>query len=35
MGNNESEKKRETKVMDHEGRLREHSDILQWITFVL
>ena len=29
MGNNEVEKKREIKVMDQEGRLRELSDLLK------
>jgi len=30
MENNEAEKKRETKVMDQEGRVRELSDLLKW-----
>lgn len=29
MENNETDKKREIKVMDHEGRLREVSDLLK------
>jgi len=29
MENNETEKKRETKVMDHKGRLRELSNLLK------
>ena len=30
MGNNEAEKNRKTKVLDHEGWLRELSDLLKW-----
>ena len=30
MENNEAEKKRETKVMDHEGILRELRDLFKW-----
>ena len=30
MENNEAERKRETKVMDHKSRLRELSDLLKW-----
>ena len=34
MENNEAEKKRETKVMDHKYRLRELSDTLKHVTFI-
>ena len=30
MENNEDLKKREPRVMDHEGRFREPSDLLKW-----
>ncbi|CAD7675201.1 unnamed protein product [Nyctereutes procyonoides] len=35
MENHEAKKKRETKAMDHKGRLRELSNLLKIITFML
>ena len=35
MENNEAEKKRERKAMDHEGRLRELSNLLQCNIYII
>ena len=34
MENHEAKKKRETKAMDHKGKLRELSNLLKIITFM-
>lgn len=35
MENNEAEKKKERKAMDHKGRLRELSDLLKYSTICI